>query len=218
MNKQRFTEDTKKTIINEYSTDKSQTLSSLAKKYVCAVGTIRNILLKENIPIRSISEIQTKTKTFGQEDHKRFWDKVNKKTATECWEWTASKDYCGYGRFVFRDSLLSAHRVSWEIHNGKILNGFHVLHKCDNPGCVNPTHLFLGTHQDNMNDRGAKNRAKGGKRLGEKNGASRFKESDIIAIRALSKQGIKQKEIAQQFGTTQSVISAIINRKYWTHI
>ena len=218
MAKQSFTPDTKEKIVHDYSTDKYQTLSGLARKFGCSIGKIRKLLVSKNVAIRSASEAQTKRSTFEKEDHKRFWNNVNKGADHECWGWLASSDSCGYGRFRFRSKLLSAHRVSWEIHNGKIPNGLHILHKCDNPNCVNPNHLSLGTHQDNMNDRGAKKRTSGGNLKGEANKASRFSESDIITMRDLAKQGVKQKEIASQFGTTQPVISNIINHKYWTHI
>jgi hypothetical protein len=91
---------------------------------------------------------------------KRFWDKVNKETGiygadntfpTECWEWTAAKRG-SYGTIKINGSLESSHRVSWEIHFGAIPKTLCVLHKCDNPICIRPDHLFLGTMQDNAVD------------------------------------------------------------------
>lgn len=88
-----------------------------------------------------------------------FWAKVNK-TAT-CWLWTASRNWAGYGLCLVGKNrkLTNAHRVSWEMANGKIKGGLHVLHKCDVRNCVRPDHLFLGTHRDNMLDMRAKGRA-----------------------------------------------------------
>lgn len=85
-----------------------------------------------------------------------FWKKVERKSSEECWNWKAAKKCYGYGQMsshLGRDkSPLDAHRFSYELHNGPVPDGLCVLHKCDNPSCVNPAHLFLGTQQDNVDD------------------------------------------------------------------
>jgi hypothetical protein len=91
----------------------------------------------------------------------RFWSKVEMIPFHDCWEWVGCKVPAGYGQLRLggkKEPNLFAHRVSYVIHNGEIGKGLFVLHKCDNPSCVNPRHLFLGTHQDNMNDMKAKGR------------------------------------------------------------
>lgn len=86
----------------------------------------------------------------------RFWDKVSRPEG--CWKWTGVKNQFGYGRLRTGKSMIVAHRVSWQIHNGPIPKGMSVLHKCDNPECTNPEHLFLGTYSDNAKDMVAKKR------------------------------------------------------------
>lgn len=100
----------------------------------------------------------------------RFWERVERRSGTDCWPWVGYLDENGYGRISeggYCSKLLGAHRVSWEIVNGPIPegSGYHgtcVLHRCDNPKCVNPDHLFIGSHLDNIADMKAKGRANGG--------------------------------------------------------
>jgi hypothetical protein len=95
------------------------------------------------------------------ERNSRFWSKVVIKTPEECWEWQASKNCHGYGRFNLEGrahGARGAHVVAWMLTHGPVPDGLCVLHRCDNPGCVNPNHLFLGTHTDNMRDMVNKNR------------------------------------------------------------
>src|SRR5262249_37574408 len=83
----------------------------------------------------------------------RFWDKVaTTENEDECWVWTANRDGGGYGLLTYQGSTIHAQRVSWMIHFGEIPDDLMVRHRCDNPPCVNPKHLLLGTHADNMMD------------------------------------------------------------------
>lgn len=91
---------------------------------------------------------------------RRFWSKVARLGADECWPWLAFRDRDGYGRFSIGGTDMSAQRAAWALTSGEIPKGLHVLHDCDNPPCCNPAHLFLGTHADNMKDSARKKRKK----------------------------------------------------------
>jgi hypothetical protein len=154
----------------------------------------------------------------------RFWEKVDVRGPDDCWEWTASKNDNGYGEI--RESApstktLKAHRVSWELHNGPIPvgNGYHgtcVLHKCDNPGCVNPAHLFLGTHEDNMKDMIEKDRHVTYKR--EKHGRAKLTEEQVLEIRREYVKGSfshGQSALGKKYEVCHSTIGRIISGEHW---
>lgn len=147
----------------------------------------------------------------------RFWEKVDKRSPDECWNWTAAKSG-GYGRIGDGKNSLIATRVSWEIHYGKITEGLHVCHKCDNPACVNPNHLFLGTHSQNMVDMAKKGRrAKKGR--GVKNGLSKLTPSGVIRIRQrYADENITYAELAREYGVTPPTIMSVIKRVTWKHL
>jgi HNH endonuclease len=152
---------------------------------------------------------------------KRFWDKVRK--TNYCWEWIAFKNWGGYGYFKFNNGNIYAHRYSWIIANGEIPPGLLVCHKCDNPACVRPSHLFIGTHQDNMDDKAKKGRCwRGGKPprlLGEAHQNHKLTEKEVLEIRANYKgkygEGIA---LARKYGVDRSAIYLVIKRKNWAHI
>lgn len=88
----------------------------------------------------------------------RFWEKVDILGKDDCWNWTACKNSDGYGEIRMYPSKDKAHRIAYKLTHGEIIDGMEVCHKCDNPSCCNPKHLFLGTHRDNILDMYAKGR------------------------------------------------------------
>jgi len=149
---------------------------------------------------------------------KRFWDKVDIKGPEECWEWGACKNPAGYGVFRGKENRL-AHRTSYAATHGKIPKNLLVCHNCDNPACVNPNHLFLGAHQDNMADKKAKGRGKTPDTAGEKNGRVRLREVDVVNIRAIYRYTkATHKKLGEIHSVSESAIFSIINRVTWKHI
>lgn len=145
----------------------------------------------------------------------RFWKHVEK--TESCWLWTASKNPNGYGQIRHGDRPVLAHRVSWEIHNGPIPDGVEVCHNCpggDNPACVNPSHLFLGDHADNMQDSVQKGRTN----RGERATYSKLTEIQVAEMRRRYAIGdISQSELANEYGISQSTVTEIIRGVIWSH-
>ena len=146
----------------------------------------------------------------------RFWGKVAFLGAgpDDCWEWRAAKDSYGYGEIskgAHGSGILRAHRVSWELTNGPIPKGMCILHHCDNPACVNPAHLFLGTIEDNNHDMASKGRST----RGEKSSNARLTEQDVYEIRRMLNRGILQRVVAKKYGVSQRAISDIKTGETW---
>lgn len=149
---------------------------------------------------------------------KRFFSKVDKKAEDECWEWTAGKDKDNYGYFKINRSNKRAHRVSFEInHNRFIVDKLLILHSCDNPCCVNPSHLSEGTHKDNVADMFVKGRQR--ERKGTASGTSKLTDDKVIEIRAKHATGdYTHRRIANEYNMSRQQISRIINKERWAHI
>lgn len=143
----------------------------------------------------------------------RFWSRVIK--MHHCWIWSGTRRrHNTYGCFEVNGKLISAHRYSWELHNGKIPANLFVLHKCDDKLCVNPDHLFLGTASDNNKDRVAKNRS--WHPIGELHPIHKLTEDDVKAIRIEYSTGsISQRALAKKYNVAQWTIGKVVNRKTW---
>jgi hypothetical protein len=144
----------------------------------------------------------------------RFWSKVNKTDG--CWEWIAGRNKDGYGQIgKTHGDAVGAHRVAYELMVGPIPEGMCVLHRCDNPGCVNPDHLFLGTRADNTADMKAKGRARGPSFYGASNANAKLTEQDVREIRFIGGSGISQRALGLLYGVGQTQVGRILRGTRW---
>jgi hypothetical protein len=145
----------------------------------------------------------------------RFWAYTEKKG--DCIIWTGAVNGNGYGCLRLNGKAITASRKAFELYNGKIPDGLFILHRCDNPLCVNPEHLFAGTHQDNMRDRDIKGRVGGIaiSSVGEGNVKAKLTEQDVLAIRS-STEG--SRALGKKYGVHRVTIQGIRRKKIWRHI
>lgn len=133
---------------------------------------------------------------------------------TGCMEWQRSTDKDGYGYVQANGKLMRAHRVAYQRAKGPIPKGDWVLHRCDNPRCCNPDHLFLGDCRSNVDDKVTKGRHA----FGEKGGRAKLTEDQVRSIRAEYDKGDRQVDLAARYGVHQTQISLIVTRKEWAHV
>lgn len=126
----------------------------------------------------------------------------------ECLEWSMARQIKGYGVTKIKGRQYTTHRLSYELEYGPIPKDMYVCHKCDNPICCNPEHLFLGTHQDNMTDRHAKGRTY----------IVKLSEQKIHEIRDLASTSMTQKDIGDMYDISPTMVRLIKNRERWQHI
>lgn len=147
----------------------------------------------------------------------RFWAKVSPEPNTGCWLWMAADNGVGYGVFASVPPRMAyAHRFAWELATGPIPDGMEVCHRCDQPSCVNPEHLFLGTHAENMADRDRKGRTRGGEAAGERNPNAKLRLSDVVSIRGRHAAGETCRGLAVEFGVTEGAIRLAVKGLTWS--
>lgn len=144
---------------------------------------------------------------------KRFEAKIERIPECGCWIWMGSCHYKGYGLFRTGNKISKAHRVSWFIHYGPIPTGECVLHHCDTPACVNPHHLFVGTHKDNAYDRDTKKR--GYIARGEQHYKAKLTDRAVLKIR---NSNYSCRMLAKKYKVDPTMISLIKRRKNWKHL
>lgn len=170
-----------------------------------------------------------------------YWPKVDTSAGPDlCWPWTGATNQSGYGTFVGGQGGRLAHRFAFIQAHGPIPDGLCVLHRCDNPPCQNPGHLFLGTQADNMADMKNKGRWVSGLALhpeliqrgeshwshlrpdrirrGVKTPAAKLDDDSVRAIRRSVSEGVPQIELAARFGVSRGAISLVVSRKTWGHV
>lgn len=162
---------------------------------------------------------------------KNFWSKVNKNGPIpphrpelgRCWEWVAGKSNDGRGNCTVRRVQLKVHRISYTLHFGSIPDGLCVCHHCDNPPCVNPSHLFVGTHGDNARDRSSKGRDGSKKypdrmrRFGVVNGSSKLSFEAVQMIRRKYSEGTTRAALAREYKVWPNAIQGILDNKTWVN-
>lgn len=152
---------------------------------------------------------------------KRFWSKVNCGGSPDvCWEWTRCKASSGYGQIRINGKARYAHRVSWALVNGAIPDGQWVLHRCDNPGCCNPNHLFLGDCVANNDDMRSKGRGKNPPmHFGVEHYCAKLSEDDVRYIRQNYRpKVVGLKQLADRFGVGITAIHSITSGRTWKHV
>lgn len=138
-------------------------------------------------------------------------------TGSGCWEWSGTRNEYGYGTLSVAGKRTLAHRWFWD-RLCSPAGDSHVLHRCDNPPCVNPAHLFLGTHTDNLRDMWAKGRARPGRSVGVAHGRAKLTAQQAVEIRRRCAAGEQQRALALEYGVTQTVIGRIHRREAWAHV
>lgn len=170
---------------------------------------------------------------MGRSAEEMFWEKTIPEPNTGCWLWMGHVDKDGYGLYGNRDKSHSgrrAPRLAWAFTYGAAPDGLFVCHRCDNPACVNPGHLFLGTPADNMADRDAKNRHA----TGDRNGSRRYPErrprgerqgkakltADIVTAmrRRYASGGISLMALAREYGVSDTAVFSACARRTWRHV
>lgn len=150
--------------------------------------------------------------TPQQSPEDRFWSKVDK--GGDCWVWTAGRIKRGYGRFRMYGRRYLAHRVAYLLSVGPIPDGMGVLHRCDNPPCCNPAHLFLGTDADNSRDMVTKGR----NAYGERSGTAKLCEADVMDMRYFHSTGMSFARLGSLYGVSERACRSAIERETWARV
>lgn len=176
----------------------------------CKVKTARRLFC--STPCFNVSQTHT-----AEQRTAAFWSRVSRSTPDECWLWIGGIGTDGYGVFSNKGHSTHASRAAWIFTNGAVQNKLSVLHKCDNPLCCNPSHLFLGTQRDNIADMNNKGRAV--VLHGEQDPKSKLTEDQVRQIRQLYRpRVVSQFKLAAMFGVSRTAIQSVLDHRTWAHI
>lgn len=164
-----------------------------------------------------------------EEAQLRFWSYVDRNADAECWIWRGDRSRFGHGRFLFLGNRTQAHRYAYELTHGPLSDAAILCHKCDVPGCVNPSHMFVGTQKDNIQDSVRKGRWPTGRahwcsrmpelvRRGERAGSSKLSEDQVAEIYRLCCAGSSYTSVAALFGINNTTAAQIHKGKTWNHV
>lgn len=144
----------------------------------------------------------------------RFWLSVDPGPSDQCWEWKRHLDKGGYGHIMDTGKIRGAHRVSYELHHGRIPDGMHVRHRCDNPACVNPAHLELGTNAENVADKFIRGRSASGPAI-VRQATLKLTPELVLAIRADTR---RTAEVASDYGLSMAHVRNVRSGKAWSWV
>lgn len=177
---------------------------------------------KKNNVIKGQSQRYIKGHFRHRSEMERFWEKVDKRSTNECWNWIGAKDADGYGRFRTDRRILNrwakASRFLYESINGKLPRFLNVCHTCDNRACVNPNHLYAGTQQQNIQDMKDRNRFTPHSKSGEQSHLSKLTAVQVREIRRRAALGESRRILEKEFNISRAQLGAVIRRESWKDV
>ena len=191
------------------------TRQEIAAKYETGLDAVKDILAGNTWTDTTKGRLIPNTGRPHIPFEYRFQTSIRKEE-NGCWTWTSCVNTYGYGETAYKGKQYLAHRLSYEFCKGPIPEGLFVCHSCDNPACINPDHLWVGTHTDNMRDKLRKGR--GNMPFGSNHWGVKLTEDLVRKIRSLHSSGTRIKEIMELTNLGRSVISSVVTRRSWRHV